>query len=302
MSLTEEQKAERLNYVTGSDAAVICGVSPWGNIIDLWQQKLGLLEQEDISWKPTVKAGNYLEPVIRQWFTDETGKPVVEVDGILKHKDLPWMAGNIDGKIHGEKAIIECKTSSRDDGWGVDGDNTIPDYYLCQVAHYVSVCDVERAYIAVLIRGSDFRWYTYERNHKLEEMLIAKEKAFWECVTTQTPPEPRTTDEIVSLYSQATDEEPLIVSEEIEQAIMVAQDSKALMKKHEELAKQAEARIKAFMKNKDTIHSRDGKIIATWKNAKGSVRFDAKTFAKEHEKLYEQYLKTAESSRRFLIK
>lgn len=310
MSLTEEQKAERLNYVTGSDAAVICGVSPWGNIIELWQQKLGLLEQEDISWKPAVKAGNYLEPVVAQWFEDETGKKTKERPGIIIHPQYPWMAGNIDRLIdvdirnsNSENAILECKTSSRDDGWGIDGDNTIPDYYLCQVAHYVAVCDVERAYIAVLIRGSDFRWYTYERNHKLEEMLIAKEKAFWECVTTQTPPEPRTTDEIISLYSQANSEEPLIADPDIESKIEAINALKAAMSISETRIKELEAIVKLYMKDKDTLLSSDGKMkLATWKNAKGSVRFDAKTFAKEHEKLYEKYLKSSEPSRRFLIK
>jgi putative phage-type endonuclease len=302
MSLTEQQLEQRLDYITGSDAAVICGVSPWGNIIDLWRQKLRLEEQEDISWKPTVKAGNYLEPVVAQWFSDETGK-LCEVDTEFKiSKSNPFMAGNIDRKITGENAILECKTTSRDDNWGADGDNTIPDYYLCQVAHYAAVCDVDRAYIAVLIRGSDFRWYTYERNPKLEEIIIAKEKAFWECVKTETPPEPRTPDEVISLYSVATNEDPLIVDDSIEEYIDQLIVNKQNLKSLEEAIKICETRIKVYMKDHDILHGRNGKPIATWKNAKGAVRFDAKKFAEEHEKLYEQYLKTSEPSRRFLIK
>jgi putative phage-type endonuclease len=302
MSLTEAQLEQRLDYITGSDAAVICGVSPFGNIIDLWRQKLRLAENEDISWKPSVKAGNYLEPVVSQWFSDETGK-VCEVDTEFKiHKTIPFMAGNIDRRITGENAILECKTTSRDDNWGSDGDNVIPDYYLLQCAHYACVCDVDRVYVAVLIRGVDFRWYTYDRNAKLEELLIQKEKQFWECVQNQVPPEPRTPEEVVSLYSQATNEEPLIANDELEQAIMVLQDAKAMIKKHETLARNAEMVIKSFMRDHNTLHDRNGKIIATWKNAKGAVRFDAKKFALEHEKLYDQYLKTSESGRRFVLK
>lgn len=302
MSLTEEQLERRLNYVTGSDASTICGVNPWSNIIDLWRQKLRLEEPEDISWKPAIKAGNYLEPVVAHWFSDETGK-LCEVDTEFKiSKTHPFMAGNIDRRITDENAILECKTSSRDDNWGDIGDNNIPDYYLCQCAHYASVCDVDRVYIAVLIRGSDFRWYTYERNQKLEDIIIAKEKAFWECVTTETPPEPRTLDEVVSLYSQATNEEPLIATDEIEFKLNEICEMKARIKQEQAYVSTVEAEIKSFMKNHDTLHDRQGKIIAKWSNAKGAVRFDAKKFAEEHEKLYEQYLKTGQPSRRFVLK
>jgi len=77
MSLTEKQLADRLKYVTGSDAAVILGLSPWKGIVQLYQEKTGYIEQEDMSDKPWIKAGNYLEPVIRQWFQDETGKRAI---------------------------------------------------------------------------------------------------------------------------------------------------------------------------------------------------------------------------------
>lgn len=302
MSLTEQQLEQRLNFCTGSDASIICGVSPWGNIIDLWRQKLRLMEQEDISWKPSIKAGNYLEPVVAQWFSDDTGK-LCEVDTEFKiHKTIPFMAGNIDRKITGENAILECKTTSRDDNWGADGDNCIPDYYLCQVAHYAAVCDVERAYIAVLIRGTDFRWYTYERNPKLEEIIIAKEKAFWECIKTEAPPEPRNVDEVISLYNIATNEEPLIAEDGVEHALVMLNDRKKAIKELEAEQKNIEMTIKSFMKNHDTLFDRQGKKIATWSNAKGAVRFDVKKFAEEHEKLYEQYLKTSQPSRRFVIK
>lgn len=302
MSLTEQQLQQRKGYVTGSDCAVILGLSPWGNIIDLWRQKLGLEEQEDISWKPAIKAGNYLEPVVAQWFSDETGK-LCEVDTEFKiSKSYPFMAGNIDRKITGENAILECKTTSRDDNWGIDGDNSIPDYYLCQIAHYTSVCDVERAYIAVLIRGSDFRWYTYERNYKLEEVIIKKEKAFWECVQTETPPEPRTQDEIISLYAQAVNETPLIVNDEIENAYEILLTAKENVKIHKEIESNAERKIKSFMKDGDALFNKRGEKIITWKNTKETARFDVKRFKSENKSLYDEFLKKSNPSRRFTVK
>jgi putative phage-type endonuclease len=302
MALTELQLQERMHYIGGSDASTICGVNPYGNIIELWQEKLGLKEIEDISDKPSIRAGNYLEPVVAQWFQDDTNKLVEIANKTFYHKTIPYMAANIDRRLTDEKAILECKTASRDDNWGADADNTIPDYYMCQLAHYCAVCDVDLAYIAVLIRGSDFRWYTYHRNQKLEDMIIKKEKEFWDCVKNEIPPVPRTPDEIISLYSQATDEEPLIIDEDIEEYLEQLIVNKQNLKSLDGAIKICETRIKAYMKNHDILHDRKGKPCVTWRNSKGAVRFNAKKFAEEHEKLYEQYLYTGKPTRTFRIK
>lgn len=302
MSLTEQQQLERKSYLGGSDCATILGCNPYGNIIELWQEKIGYKEVEDISDKPVIRAGNYLEPVVAQWFEDDTKKPLEIAKNTFYHKTIPYMAANVDRLVKGESAILECKTAGRDIGWGKDGDNIIPDHYLCQVAHYVATLDLERAYIAVLIAGSDFRHFVYERNAKLEEMLIKKEKEFWDCITTNTPPEPRTADEVISLYSQATDEEPLIVDAKIESYIAGLVSNRNHIKFLDEKNKHYETQIKSYMKNHDTLHSYDGKIISTWKNSKGALRFDTKKFAEENQNLYEKYLKQGNPSRRFLIK
>lgn len=302
MALTEKQRIERCNYIGGSDAATICGVNPYGNIIELWQEKLGLKEIDDISDKPQIRAGNYLEPVVAQWFQDDTDILVEIHPDTFYHKDHAFMAANVDRLITGKQAGLECKTAGYSNGWGEIGENIIPDYYLCQVAHYTAVLDYERWYIAVLIGGNDFRWYVYERNQKLEDMILAKEKAFWECVKTETPPEPRTPEEVISLYSQATEEEPLIVNDEIEQAIHLLNGNKELMKTAELQVKIQETKIKSFMKNHDVLHGRNGKPLATWKNSKAPIRFDAKSFSSENQELYEKYLKQGNPSRRFSIK
>jgi len=302
MSLTEKQLQERKNYIGGSDSSTICGVNPYGNIIELWQEKLGLKEIEDISHKPAIRAGNYLEPVVAQWFEDDTKKPLEITSETFYHKSIPYMAANIDRLVKGESAILECKTAGRDIGWGKDGDNTIPDYYLCQVAHYVATLDLEMAYIAVLIAGNDFRWYTYERNQKLEDMIIKKEKAFWECVQKEEAPEPRTSEEIISLYCQANNEEPLMVDNELEECIELLKVNRQHIKILEESNESYEVKIKAFMKNHDILHGRNGKPACTWKNAKGATRFDLKKFSEENQTLYEKYLKIGNPSRRFIIK
>lgn len=302
MSLTAEQLEQRLNYVTGTDAATICGVSPYTNIIDLWQYKCRLAQQPDISHNAAVKAGLYLEAAVAQWFSDETGKGLSKPLDLITHKNIPWMAGNVDRLVENEAAILEIKTSSFDKGWGEQGENLIPDYYLCQVAHYLAVTDKEVAYVAVLIGGKDFRWYTYQRDQKLEEVLIRKEKEFWQCVQNQTPPEPRTAAEIISLYGADASNEQVIATGDIERHLDELKEIKATIKEYQEKQQKLEDAIKVYMGPKDTLLSTSGKIAATWKKTKGRTSFNVEALKQESKDIYERYLKQGNPYRTFIIK
>ena len=193
--LTDDQKEQRLSYVTGSDASIICGLSPYTTPYELWEQKTRRAVAPDISHKPAVKAGIMLEGAIRDWLGEELGKEIYD-DPMIISEEHPFMAANIDGHVNeatsenGEYEIVEIKTTSSPEGWGDVGSNIIPRNYLLQVVHYMAVCNAYRCYVAVLIRGVDFRHYVLERDFVLEEMLIQKEKQFWSCVQLDIPPGP----------------------------------------------------------------------------------------------------------------
>ena len=300
--LTKERLEERLNFVTGSDASVICGVSPWGNIVELWKQKTRQTTAIDISDKPSVRAGVYLEPVVRQWFSDLTGKNVSTDERLLIHQNIPHMAASIDGRVVSDNAVFEAKTAGWTKGWGEDGENIIPDYYLCQVAHYMAVTDCERAYVAVLISGNDFRWYTIERDMRLEETIIKMEKDFWDLVKSKTPPAPRTSDEIISLYGYESDSDPITSNFKVEHALSDLRSTKIAIKEAQEKQKELEETIKIYMGKHNTLANKDGKILASWNPTKPSRRFDSKVFKEDQPELYGQYLSETKPQRRFLIK
>jgi putative phage-type endonuclease len=301
MSLTSLQLEERLNYICGSDSAVICGVSKWGNIIELWQEKIRQRIPKDISDNPHVKAGNFLESAVREWFEHETNLSVKLDGNLLKHPTIPYIAGNIDGRI-GDDAIFEAKTSSSELGWGEQGENKIPDHYLLQVSHYMLVTDTKRAYVAVLIRGSDFRHYVIERNMKLEGMMIKKYEKFWNAVKTEIAPDASTGQEVLSLYGYESIQEPVIANGDMQEDIDKLEQLRVTIKESEDMKKKIEDKIKIYMGQKDTLLSTSGKIVATWKQTRETSRFDASAFKKENEQLYKKYTKACSSQRRFVIK
>ena len=303
MSLTPEQLEQRLNYICGSDCATIMGLNPWSNRVKLWQEKTRQIVAEDISEKPCVIAGNFLEPAVRSWFESHTGLKVTEEPNLIIHPLHKWMAGNIDGWVgDNKKEILEIKTTSCDKGWGKNGENKIPDNYLCQITHYMAVTCADVCHVAVLIRGTDFRTYRYERNIELEDIIIEREQAFWNLVQKEIPPEVKSSDEVLSFHGYKSKEQTIISTQVIDAYIS---ELEALKKNIETLQEQkdcVENRIKLFMGENDTLLDVNGKIAITWKQSTPSKRFDSCAFKKANLEEYSKYLKQTESARRFSLK
>ena len=297
----EEWKAARMKGIGGSDAAAAIGVSRWKSPLQLYLEKSGEIEQPEAG--EAAYWGNVLESVVADEFTKRTGKKVQRVNRILIHPEHQFMIANIDRRVVGENAILECKTTS---AWNSKEwwDGEIPEEYIIQVTHYLAVTGAEKAYVAVLIGGNRFEWKEIERDEELIEMMIAKESEFWRCVETQTPPPISESkaelhgDIMNRLYPNANAgqsvELPPQYSDIIEQLI----DVKARIKELEVSQDYLENQIKDAMK--DAERARVGRFNVSWKNVT-TRRFDNKLFEKTNPDLYTQYT-TESQSRRFTVK
>jgi putative phage-type endonuclease len=296
--LTKEQVEERRGFITGSDCSVVLGVNPYESIVNLWRTKLGLAEPKDLSDNPRVQAGNYLEPIVRQMFTDKLGKHVHLPEGLIIHKDHKWMAGNLDGFITEENAILEIKTAAYGEGWGEQGINIIPKHYLCQVAHYMAVADAAFAYVAVLIGGWDFRYYVIDRSSALEAVIIQKEQAFWENnVLGLVEPEPRNLEDVVSMYRNRSIVDPVVAHPGIEEACKDLNATKSQMKVLMKDEAKIKEKIAMFMREHQTLTNPQQEPLLTFKYNKDGEKFNTKKFAKEHPELYKEYLETNPGNR-----
>lgn len=177
----------RKSGLGGSDVAVILGFNKYKSPFQLYLEKttdfVEEIDNEFIYW------GNRLEEVVAEEFAIRTGKKVQRVNRMLRHPDYPFMTANLDRRVVGEKALLECKTTSAFNREAWEGDE-VPAAYICQVQHYLAVTGYDKAYIAVLIGGNNFVWKEIERDDEFIEMMIAQEKAFWENhVLADVPPE-----------------------------------------------------------------------------------------------------------------
>lgn len=200
---------DRTKFIGGSDAAAVLGLSRWRTALQVWAEKTGQVEAEDISHKMPVRLGKKLEQTVAELFTEETGLKVEE--GFIDyHADYDFIEAEIDRMVVGENAHLECKTVTP---WMADewADNAIPVEYEIQVRHQLAVTHHDHAYIAVVIGNQDFQWRKIERNKKVEAELIKKEVAFWnDFVLTKEMPfiiTNRDSDVLYQLYPGVDDSE-----------------------------------------------------------------------------------------------
>lgn len=85
----------------------------------------------------------------------------------------------------------------------------------------------------------------------------------------------------------------------LQNRITKLKELEAQQKALEEQAEKIKAEIKAEMESRQAEELQAGTYIIRWK-AIVSSKFDTKAFSAEHSKLYQQYLKAAES-RRFTV-
>lgn len=294
--LTEEQIKERKRYIGGSDCAGVLGLSRWDTPLSVWADKTNKLPHEDISKKLYIRMGNRLEEVVAELFTEETGKAVRRVNETFYHPKYPFLCANIDRRVVGEDALLECKTAS---GWKAkewEGED-VPMEYILQCLHYLAVTGKKEAYIAVLIGGNqDFVWKKVERDEKLIADIIKKEVHFWNTfVVPDVMPVQITKNDADTLYSLfplevegKTIELDDTANRLCESLQALKQDAKLLGGNIDRTSNE----IRALLKDNETGESLNWKV--TWK-AQESVRLDTKRVKEEDPQTFAKYSMKASS-------
>lgn len=171
----------------GSDAGAIMGLNPYMSPYQLWLEKTGQVEPEDLSDNEAVYWGTVNEPNVARRFTEVTGKKLYR-RGTLQSDTHPFMLANVDRMIIGEHAGLECKTANAFAGksWK---DDEIPASYYCQCLHYMAVTGADMWYIAVLLGGNHFEWKPIPRNDDDVSALVDAETEFWRKVKEREAPD-----------------------------------------------------------------------------------------------------------------
>lgn len=291
---------ERRKGIGGSDVAAIMGLSPWKTPYQVYQEKRR--EVDAWSGNEATDWGKRLEPAIRQWYSDVTGRCVRLPEKILFSPSYPFMLASLDGFTDDPRGV-EIKSARSPKGWGEPGTNEIPDYYILQVQHYMIVTGFDVFDVPVSIGGGSPELYEVPADKELQDMIIEAEAAFWQRVVDGNPPDPVTYADAVQRFGRSHAEGFVIASAG---DVLHAADLKYIRSKISELEAAEEAlKGKLIISIGDTasdLIAPDGSTIATYRLSNGRKSFDAKALEREMPEIYQKYLKQSESVRRFLLK
>jgi len=288
----EDWLAQRKLGIGGSDVAALMGLSPWKTPAQLFLEKTGRVEAEDLSDKPYVAFGNLMEPLIGDWYKIQYPKRTVRrVNAICKSIERPWAQASLDYEVKDPElgwGVLEIKTARSAKDWQ-DG---VPLYYLTQITHYMQVTNRPFADVAVFFRDTcEFACYRVEYDPTDGDVVREAVDEFWnDYVCKGVMPElVGTTGEVsdlLSAHGTAVSDFKTTTDQEAIEAISAYQ----LAAEREKQAKADKTKATATLSN--LIGDAKGIVTdvarVTWVRSV-QKRFDVKRFAQECPDLYEQY-------------
>ncbi|MFI3172212.1 MAG: YqaJ viral recombinase family protein [Eubacteriales bacterium] len=295
----EEWLQYRKQGLTGTDAGAITGMNPFSSAFKVYQDKI--TDEIETFDNESMRQGRDLEDYVAQRFMEAMNLKVRRTNAIYAHDEYPFLMGNFDRIVVGEKAGLECKTvgAYSADKWK---DGNIPLHYQLQCQHYLAVSGFKSWYIAALVLGRELIIHKLERDEELIQNLISIEKKFWEeNVLARVIPEPDGSDNYTQMIGKLygigkLDKEVLLpeLKDELERrAELVELEEKIKTEKE-----QIDQRVK--MQMQDATYAKSAQFQISWKNSE-TKRLDGKRLKEENPELYEGYCKTT-NSRRFLVK
>ena len=288
----EDWLKQRTLGVGGSDVAAILGLSPWKSPAQIWLEKTGRVEAEDLSDKPYVEFGNIMEPIVGDWYAKRhPDRTVRRVNAICQSIERPWAQASLDYEVKDPElgwGVLEIKTARSAKDWQ-DG---VPLYYLTQVTHYMQVTNREFADVAVFFRDTcEFDEYRVIYDPTDGDVVLEAVDTFWrDYVGRNIMPElVGTASEIASLtkyYGTPESDFRTTNDQEAIEAISAYQTASQAEKSAKEDKTKAAAVLAGLIGDAKGLVTDVARV--TWVRS-NTTRFDAKRFAKDHPDLYEQY-------------
>jgi putative phage-type endonuclease len=175
--------SNRRAFIGGSDARIIMG-SDEAALVQLWREKRGEAEPEDLSGNLIVQLGRATEELNRSWFERNTGRQVRDVQRRVRHSAIPWMAATLDGIVEGTEAVFEAKFMLP---WSFS-EVAAAEKYMAQVQHNMWVTHLRSSVLSIITGGGKWVEVAIPMDPLYLTVLVSAEKKFWRCVQSGEVP------------------------------------------------------------------------------------------------------------------
>ena len=288
----------RKQGIGGSDAGAVCGLNPYRTAIQVYYDKTSdTIEEFD---NEAMRQGRELEEYVARRFCEASGKKVRRANAMFYDEKNSFMLADVDRMIVGENAGLECKTASpyMAEHWR---DDNIPLSYLIQCYHYMSLCNADAWYIAVVIYGKAFQYYRIERDDEAIELIIRIEKDFWyNHIIPKVLPDPdgsKTADTAIAERFKASQNITIPLSG-FNDRLQRRQELIKVIDHMEREKRQIDQELKLYLGDAEVAENDQYRV--SWRNISRNS-LDEKRLKEEQPQIYEKYRKVT-TSRRFSVK
>ena len=301
---------KRKHYVTGTDAAKLLGLSPFGSIFDVWLDKTG--QAPEFAQSAAMRAGNAFESAILKMYAEDTDAKLEHVDGynLITCDKYPRLGASLDGWNHTLGCPVDAKNIRwKDEKWGDAWTDDFPEYYKTQLQVQMMVTGAKFAHLAGMFSGQGFNIYTMEYDEELAQKIVDASDAFWPYVENSEMPEASgsesTSNYIKEHFAEGTPDKEKEPDEElannVEAYVKASEEEKSAKARKDE----AGNRIRVFMGEATVVPG-----FCTWKNNKGKTETDWQGVAEtlmenmpvlEREELVKKFTETKPGNRTLRI-
>lgn len=302
----------RANGIGSSEVGTILGLNPFETPYQLWRRKVGIDPPKEQNF--AMRAGHYLEDAVSLFYRDETGKEIIKAsagDWIIRSDAHPYMQVSPDRtfwipglpKSGGNKGILECKTTQME----VDADS-VPQHWFAQLQYQLGVAELPQGALAWLTMGRSFGYRDFEFDQEFFDYMAEEVTRFWvDNIQGKQEPLLMNVADVLLRNPRHVVGKSVLADPEIAENCRVLKEIKEELSALDTRKKELESAIKMAMGDAEALVApADGigkpQILATWKAAKDSVKFDEKKLAAEMPDVYASFQFTQPGSRRFLLK
>lgn len=182
---------ERASGIGGSDAAAVCNMDPYRTPVDVYKQKIGLLEEDSDSIH--IRRGIELEPWALEEYQRSTDLVVATHPDVRRHPEHPELIVHLDGLIgakeENEAGALEVKCPSLQNFYAIKrgGANA---QMIFQLQHGMNVARLSWGEFAIFHPDVGVHSFEMQRDDELIAMMVEVELTFWEVYVKKEKPPP----------------------------------------------------------------------------------------------------------------
>lgn len=177
------QQLNRRDFVGGSDARTIMGTDE-AALVQLWREKRGEAQPQDLSGILAVQLGTVTEDLNRRWFERNSGNAVTNVQQRIYHPVHKWMAATLDGLVDPGGAVFEAKFMLP---WTFSEEAAV-EKHMAQLQHNMWVANARSAVLSIITGGGKWVNIGVNADPLYQHLLLTAEKRFWRCVISGEEP------------------------------------------------------------------------------------------------------------------